>query len=250
MFRTRALAVAALASTLLWPFSAAAYRPFNGTDAAVAARSELQVELAPIGFIHEGPDRTLVAPSANVSWGFADRNELVLEGRHFVQLGNGIREPRFRVEDIALSLKTVLRQGALQEKTGASVASEVSALLPTVNGGGGAGAELAVIVSQRWPELIVHLNGAAAWTRAHRLGLFGGAIVEVHDAWALRPVAEVFIEGEHELPRVVSGLVGAIWRVRDALSLDAGVRLARGDGVTTTELRAGVTWGFDVGLPR
>jgi hypothetical protein len=39
--------------------------------------------------------------------------------------------------------------------------------------------------------------------------LFGGTILEVHDAWAVRPVAEVFVEGERDVPTAVSGLVGA-----------------------------------------
>jgi hypothetical protein len=107
-----------------------------------------------------------------------------------------------------------------------------------------------VILSQRWPDLTVHLNGAAAWTRDHEPGAFGGVILEGHDAWTVRPVAEVFVEGERGLPSTVSGLLGAIWRVRDALSLDAAVRLARACGVDTFELRLGLTWGFRVGVPR
>jgi len=235
---------------MLWPLSARAYRPFDSTDAAVAAKGEMEIEFGPLGFVKDGPDRSLVAPSVIFNWGFADRWELVLEGRHFVQLGDTITGPRFRVEDNALSLKGVLREGTLQEKTGLSIATEVGALLPTINGDSGVGAQEAIIVSQRWPDLTVHLNGAVAWTRAHRLGLFGGAIFEAHDAWAIRPVAEIFVEGERDVPTAVSGLVGAIWRVRDGLSFDAGLRLARAGGVNTTEIRAGLTWAFNVGVPR
>jgi len=235
---------------MLWPLSARAYRPFNSTDAAVAAKGEMEIEFGPLGLVKEGPDKSLVAPSVIFNWGFADRWELVLEGRHFLQLGDKIREPRFRVEDNALSLKGVLREGTLQEKTGLSVATELGALLPSINGDSGVGAEEAIIVSQRWPDLTVHLNGAVAWTRAHRLGLFGGAIFEVHDAWAIRPVAEIFVEGERDVPTAISGLVGAIWRVRDGLSFDAGFRLARAGGVKTAEIRAGLTWAFAVGIPR
>ncbi len=210
----------------------------------------MEIEFGPLGLVKEGPDKSLVAPSVIFNWGFADRWELVLEGRHFLQLGDKIREPRFRVEDNALSLKGVLREGTLQEKTGLSVATELGALLPSINGDSGVGAEEAIIVSQRWPDLTVHLNGAVAWTRAHRLGLFGGAIFEVHDAWAIRPVAEIFVEGERDVPTAISGLVGAIWRVRDGLSFDAGFRLARAGGVKTAEIRAGLTWAFAVGIPR
>jgi hypothetical protein len=251
----RAARCAAVAAVIclacVWPSIANAYRPFNSTDAAVAAKGEMEIEFGPLGFVKEGPDKSLVAPSVIFNWGFADGWELVLEGRHFLQLGsNNSGESRFRVEDNALSLKGVLREGSLQEKTGVSVATELGALLPTINGETGAGVQETVIVSQRWPDLTVHLNGAVAWTRAHRLGLFGGAIFEVHDAWTLRPVAEFFVEGERDVPTAVSGLVGAIWRVRDGLSFDAGFRLARAGGVNTTEIRAGLTWAFSMGVPK
>lgn len=143
----------------------------------------------------------------------------------------------------------MLREGTLQEKTGVSIASELGAPLPAINGEPGAGLQEAVVVSQRWPDLPLHVNGAVAWTRAHRLGLFGGAIFELHDSWTVRPVAEVFVEGEQNVPTAVSGLLGVIWRARDGLSFDAGLRLARAGGVSTTEIRAGRTWAFHVGAP-
>jgi hypothetical protein len=247
----RAVSTAVVVLGFAWPLAARAYRPFNSTDAAVAEKGEMEIEFGPLGFVKDGPDRSLVTPSVIFNWGFAHGWELVLEGRHFVQLGEKITTPRFRVEDSGLSLKRVLREGSLQEKTGPSVATEVGALLPTINGDdSGMGAEGALIVSQRWPDLTVHLNAAVAWTRAHRPGFFGGTIFEVHDAWAVRPVAEVFVEAERDVPTAVSGLVGAIWRVRDGLSFDAGLRLARAAGVNTTEIRAGLTWAFSVGFPR
>jgi hypothetical protein len=239
-----------LALLAAWPVTASAYRPFDSTDAAVTAKGELEIELGPVGYLAQGQDRFLVAPSVIFNWGFADRLEAVLEGRHFVQLGSEAQEPRSRWEDIAFSLKGVLREGSLQEKSGLSVATELSALLPPIDGEHGIGAEWAVIASQRWPDLTVHVNGAVAWTRAHEPGAFGGVILEVHDAWTVRPVAELFVEVERGLPTTVSGLVGAIWRVRDTLSFDAAVRAARAGGVDTLELRLGLTWGFHVGVPR
>lgn len=234
----------------VWPIRAMGYRPFTSTDAAVAALGDLEIEFGPVGFVKEGPDRALVAPSLILNWGFADHWELVLEGRHFIQLGGQLSESRFQVEEVALSAKTVLREGVLQEKQGVSVASESSVLLPTINGAPGVGLEETVILSQRWPDLTVHLNAAVAWTRAHNLGLSGGLILEGHDAWTVRPVAEAFVEGEHDLPTAVSGLVGAIWRVSERLSFDAAVRLARAGGITTTEIRAGLTWALPLGWPR
>lgn len=246
----RALFLSWFALAAAWPLTASAYRPFNSTDAAVAAKGEMEIEFGPLGYLVRGPDKTLVAPSLILNWGFADRWEAVLEGRHLVHLGSDLQEPRLRVEDTAFSLKGVLREGSLQQKNGLSVATEISALLPTVNGDPGVGAEGALVVSQRWRDLTVHVNGAGAWTRAHTPGVFGGVILEGHAAWPVRPVAEAFVEWERDEPTTVSGLVGSIWRVSDGLSLDAGVRLSRAGGIDITEIRAGLTWGFSVGVPR
>lgn len=243
--RTVWMAAALVAAT--WPLAASAYRPFNSTDAAVAGRGELELELGPVGYLVQAPGRSLVAPSVVLNWGFAERWEAVLEGRHLIQLGATIEEPRLRVEDAALSVKRVLRPGSLQGRSGASVATELGALLPTVSGAHAVGAEWAVIVSRRWPALTAHLNAAAAWTRARAPGAFVGAILEGHDAWRVRPVAEVFVEAERGSAPTRSGLVGAIWRLREGLSLDVAARRAREGRVGTTELRVGFTWAFAIG---
>jgi len=241
--------IAALLVLIALP--ARAYRPFNSTDAAVADLGKVEIELGPLGFLEEGSDRFVVAPSVIFNWGVAQGWEVVLEGRHFVRLGSATTDtPRLRVDDNALSVKKVLREGVLQDKTGPSVAAELSVLLPAIHGEGGEGAEATLIGSERWDAATVHLNGAVAWTRAHAPGAFGGLIVEGNDAWTLRPVAEVFVEGERDVPLTVSGLVGAILRLREELSIDAGVRLARSGGVDTREIRAGLTWSFGVGIPR
>ena len=59
---------------------------------------------------------------------------------------------------------------------------------------------------------------------------------------AVRPVAEAVVEHEFGVASLVSGLVGAIWRARKALSFDVAVRLAREVGANSVELRAGLTW--------
>ncbi len=245
-----ALLASALALGLLWPAGAQAYRPFDSTDAAVADRGAVEIELGPLGFLKDGADRWLVVPSAILNWGFAEGWELVLEGRHFVRLEENAPAPRSRLEDTALSLKHVLREGSLQEASGPSIATEIGALLPTVNGEPGVGGQGALILSQRWPDLTVHLNGLLAWTRAHRPGASGGVILEAHDAWAVRPVMELLAGWQRDLPAVLSGLVGAIWRVRPELSLDAGLRLSRAGGVSSSEVRVGLTWAFAAGFPR
>ncbi len=77
-----------------------------------------------------------------------------------------------------------------------------------------------------------------------RLDLFGGAIAEGPYRWAVRPVAEVFVEREFETSWAISGLLGAIWRTPEDLSVDIGLRAARLNGELVGEVRAGFTWAF------
>ena len=69
----------------------------------------------------------------------------------------------------------------------------------------------------------------------------------LRSGWISRPdsVAEVFYEREFAKAETISGLVGLIWKVRDDLSFDVGVRHALTSGHQVNELRAGLT----VGIP-
>jgi hypothetical protein len=48
------------------------YRPFDGTDAAVAAPGELEIELQPAGRLREGGTTTLVAPATVFNYGLSE----------------------------------------------------------------------------------------------------------------------------------------------------------------------------------
>ena len=75
--------VAALASATAlacWCATAQAYRPFDGTDAAVAAPGEMEIELGAVEYLREGSERTLFAPNVRLNYGFAPGWEAVLEG--------------------------------------------------------------------------------------------------------------------------------------------------------------------------
>lgn len=65
-----------------WSGSARAYRPFDGTDAAVAESGEVEVEWQSAGAQRDGSQTTLVAPASVVNIGFAKDWEAVFEG-HF-----------------------------------------------------------------------------------------------------------------------------------------------------------------------
>ena len=140
----------------------------------------------------------------------------------------------------------MLREGSLQGASGPSIATEVGVLLPTISGEPGTGLEALLIVSHSWNALTLHLNGAIARTRSKRQGLFGGIILEGPQAWAVRPVAELFVESEGGAPNVKSALAGAIWNVRDGLSVDVGFRYAWQGPQSGVEVRGGFTRAFSL----
>jgi hypothetical protein len=225
---------------------ALAYRPFDSTDADVAGPGELELELGPVGWLREGDDKFRVAPAVVANLGLHWHSELVLEGQRQVALDPAAGEPSTSVVDTGVFVKTVLREGALQDAPGPSVAAEYGLLLPEVHGESGTGASLAGIVSQRWDAGTLHLNAALAWNREHEPDLFLGAILEGPYSWPVRPVAEIFGEQASGSPRTTSGLVGAIWRARDDLTLDLGLRLAHSGDELVREVRLGLTWTFSL----
>ena len=233
-----ALLVAMLATPAL------AYRPFDSTDANVAAPGEFELELGPIGRLSEGTDKFRVAPAVVANLGLPWRSELVLEGQREVALDPAPGTPHSSIVDTGVFVKTVLREGVLQDTTGPSVAAEYGLLLPEVHGESGTGASVAGIVSQRWEAGTLHLNAALAWNREHEPDLFIGAILEGPYSWPLRPVAEVFGEQASGSPRTNSALLGAIWRARDDLTFDVGLRYAHAGEEIVREVRLGLTWTF------
>ena len=220
---------------------ALALRPYDSTDADVAKQGEFELELGPVGRRREGSKRIEVAPAVIGNFGLEGDRELVIQGQREVALD---REPRSAIVDNGIFIKQVLRKGTLQDASGASIATEYGLLLPSVHAEKGTGVSVAGIVSQRSEAVSVHLNAALAWTREHEPDLFLGAILEGPYSWVVRPVAEVFGEQASGSPRTTSGLVGAIWRFRDGLSFDVGIRRARDGSETIRELRLGLTWTF------
>jgi hypothetical protein len=231
---------------MVWSRNSLAYRPFDGTDAAVADPGDIEVELGPAGYLREGSERTLIAPAARFNYGFATGWEAVLEGQAAHGLSGDAK--RSSLVGNAASLKGVLREGSLQDKPGPSVATEFGLLLPGINDEPGVGGSVAGIVSQQWPWATVHLNVVAAVTRQQHGDVFVGAIVEGPRDWPVRPVAEVFQERDFGRLTTTSGLIGAIWQVRETLSFDAGLRRARVNNRTVDEVRVGLTFAF--GAPR
>jgi hypothetical protein len=222
---------------------ARAYRPFDSTDADVAAAGELELELGPLGLLRPGRDGDLlVAPAVIVNLGLTPRLELVLEGQHLYAVEEAAGGARSRLADNGLFLKGVARRGALQGASGPSVALEAGVLLPAVNDEPGWGLEGLAVISLGGRPGMAHLNGVLAWNRQHEPELGVGLILEGPTSWPVRPVAE----GLHE--RILGGetlnsaLLGAIWELGDALAFDGGGRVFDEDGVRGFELRLGLTW--------
>lgn len=232
------------ATMVLVMMPARAYRPFDSSDAAVADTGAFELELGPVGYLREGEKRFRVAPAVVGNIGFARDHELVIEGRREVALDRDQGEPRSVIEDNGVFVKQVLRRGVLQDESGPSIAAEYGFLLPSIPRENNIGLSLAGIASQRWPQATAHLNAALARTRDGEPDLFLGAILEAPIGWSVRPVTEVFTEHASGSARINSGLVGAIWRVRDELSFDVGLRYAQAGSEPVRELRLGLTWAF------
>lgn len=226
---------------VVWPGTASAYRPFDGTDAAVAASGELEIEFQPFGRLREGSNNILIAPAAIFNFGLGEGWEAIFEGQGQTPLSPS--GPTVLTAAGAF-LKHVLIPGSLQDKIGPSIAMEFGVLLPDSTGNSGVGASLAGIVSQRWEWGTVHLNAATALTRDQHADLFLGGIIEGPSKWKVRPIAEFFYENEFGQSETISGLIGAIWQVQDNLSFDVGLRHALTNGNAVNEIRVGLTIGF------
>ncbi len=237
----RLIPTIAILGIICSPVSAFAFRPFDGTDGAVADVGEVEIEFQPAGVLREGSQTTLIGPWSVLNYGFAKDWEAVVEARLETPISPS--GPSSLTATSAF-LKHVLRPGSLQDQMGPSVATEFGILLPEINGESSFGAHWAGIVSERWDWGTIHFNVVTELTRDHHADMFVGAIVEGPSKWMVRPVAEVFFEEKFNDTQTVSALVGLIWKVNDKLSLDVAVRKALMGSEPVTEFRAGMTFGF------
>ena len=221
-----------------------AYRPFDGTDAAVVDLGKIEIELGPLQYRRQASERTLISPQIRINYGFAEGWEAVVEGQG--QYGLSADSKQASLVDDNIGFKAMLREGSLQDKIGPSVATEFAVLLPGINDESGVGFSLAGIVTQQWSWMTVHFNAVVSSTRQHRNDVFLGAIIEGPHDWPVRPVAEILHEREFGRELTTSGLIGAIWHARDALDVDFALRRAWTSGHAATEVRAGLTFSFPV----
>jgi hypothetical protein len=225
-----------------WCRDAAAYRPFDGTDAASVDPGEVELELGPAGLLRQGSERILVAPAVVLNFGLFEGWEVVLQGQAQTSLPPATARTSF-VGNGAF-LKGVVRDGVLQNKPGPSVATEFGILLPGIDDEPGLGGSWAAVVSYRLGPVTAHFNAEVALTRQQHGDVFLTTILEGARDWKVRPVAEVVYEREFGRFDTVSGLIGAIWQVRDNFAVDLGLREGRVNERSLSEVRLGVTVGF------
>jgi hypothetical protein len=243
-FLKRLVPGACIASGLAaWSAPAFAYRPFDGTDGAVADLNQVEIELQPAGRLQTGSQSTLIAPEVVYNYGFAERWEMVLQGQVETPLSPG--GPSSLAATGAF-LKYVLKPGVLQDQSGVSIATEFGPLLPGINTDPGVGFSWAGIVSQRWDWGTAHFNVEANLTRDQHAEEFLDVILEGPSKWKVRPVFEVFYDKIWTQSETRSVLLGAIWQAKDELSFDAAFRYALVNGHAVNEIRAGLTYAFKV----
>ena len=125
-----------------------AYRPFDGTDAAVAEPQEVEIELEPAGILRQSAQTSLIAPFMIFNYGFAKNWEFVFQGQGQFPLTNS--DESASINGVGAFLKGVLREGSLQGASGPSIAIEFGPLLPGLHADSGFGASFGTTVSQRW----------------------------------------------------------------------------------------------------
>ena len=218
------------------------YRPFIATDAAVADPKEMEIELGYFNLERDRGKNTFIIPKVVLNYGIIRNLEVVGEF--------GIKEPphgSVRLEDPALSLKAVLREGVLQEKPGVSFAVEAGPLLPsTGREKQKVGFEGVGIISGESSLVMLHLNlgGGVDWMENNPFVIWG-LIAELPVAPKFRVVGE--IDGENTKGRSAdtSALLGFIWNppLRN-VSIDAGIRRGISRAASNWMFTTGLTFGF------
>src|SRR5579859_6007637 len=175
-------------TALLCARPALAYRPFLSTDADVAAYRAVELELSVFALQRQDGRTHGQTPQAIFNYGF-------LPGHEAVGQFSADEPPDgpARTRDAQLSVKDVLRRGALQDRPGPSVALESSLLVP-----GSAGEEQprfgweeTAILSHRLAGMTFHWNAGVGFDQTAGLPFSAlGLIAESPSLGGVRAVGE------------------------------------------------------------
>ena len=237
--------ICALACLAVRP--ASAYRPFDGTDAHVAEPHLFELEMSPVSYVRMGSERRVVAPQVTLNYGTGSGFEFVLDGQSEMLMHPDPDGVSPRLAEVALSLKKVLRQGALQKRKGSSIAMEGAILIPS-RGQSHAGFGASLIVSRPLSSTrtMLHFNAELARTQERQTGRFASVILEGPETWPIRPVGELSWERAGDETGVRGLLAGLIWQTRQGLTMDAAAKTLDGGAEHGLELRSGFTWHMQV----
>jgi len=230
---------------LFLPSIVLGYRPFVSTDAAVADPKAIEMELGYFNLERARGNNTFIIPKLVVNYGLIHDVELVGEF--------GVEEPTHgsvSLRDPALSLKAVLKEGVLQEKSGLSFAVEAGPLLPSTNKEENRfGFEAIGILSGKLSALTYHLNFGGGVDRANTNAfLVWGMIGELPIMSKLRLVGEINGESVRKNTPDNSALLGFIWEAPwHNVSIDAGVRRGISKAAADWTFTTGLTFGFSLG---
>ena len=211
------------------------------TDAAVADPREVEIELGYFNLDRAHRENTISTPHVVLNYGVAKNLELVAEFNLQVS-------PDVEITDPSLSLKGVVKEGVLQDKSGVSVAVEAGPLLPsTLPHEDSVGLGAIAIVSGKLAPVTLHVNGGGGLDRTGRGFAVWGVISELPLHSKLRLVGEVNGQStEGERPNN-STLLGIIWQPTSRnLFLDAAVRRGISRAAPDWQFTLGVTFGFSV----
>ncbi|HEY2989049.1 MAG TPA: hypothetical protein VGL11_15055 [Candidatus Binatia bacterium] len=205
---------------------------------------EVEVELGYFNLERAKGKNNFIIPTVVLNYGFMPRVEVVAEF--------AVEEPshgRTRLIDAGLSLKAIVREGVLQEKSGPSLAIEAGPLFPsTVGAEKRFGFRGAGILSDRLASLTYHLNLGGGIDREKNNSFFDwGVIVEFPITAQFRLVTEVNGENAHRKPSDSSGLVGVIWESPfHNTYFDAGIRKGISRGAPDWLFTSGLTFAFSL----
>jgi hypothetical protein len=93
-----------------------AYRPFDGTDAAVAKLGDVEVELAPADLLREHTQNTMINGFTILNLGIAPDWEAVFSGQ--AQNQQFVTDTPFSLGNVSAFLKTVVRPECFRTRVG------------------------------------------------------------------------------------------------------------------------------------
>lgn len=223
------------------------YRPFVSTDAAVVDPKEIEVELGYFNLERADEENTFITPKVVLNWGLVKNWEVV--GEFEVEKAP---DESAQLVDLALFLKAILREGALQGEDGMSFAVEAGPLLPaTVAEEREFGFEGIGIMSGRFTDLTYHVNvgGGVNRAKADPFAVWG-VIVEFPILQNVRLVGEVNGESSEGERADNSGLLGFIWQPAwSELLIDLGLRRGISSAAPDWQLTTGLTFAFSLPSP-